>query len=356
MAVTDQRTVFPVFVRTALGIHHQFGKKGVFGLDFLRAHLAFIVFVSVSGRSVLFIIETLLGIGFLCRRRGVSLGFDFGFLSFVYFRNAVIGLYKQVGNLTIFVGFPEFQVGGSLQKLAHPFRLLHTRQLHHDAAGLRQALDIGLGHAETVDTGAQHHKGIIQCGFRLLTKSVDHICVGGVGLVHLQFAENRGQAGVLRSDFPEGLFEQGNEIALGTVLFLPGQFHGFDKQGILGAVAGQGGDDVGDRNLQGDVHATFQVQTQIQLQFLAFPIRPLGNQQIVGRGVGFTLQIIVFTGFRGRIQQIGFHERITVSPGNQGVTGRIVQSVGFRLVLHPTRAIRKRQGIQTNQRKRYCKK
>ena len=185
-------------------------------MNLLRSHLALILFVSLSVSGVGTLIEVfglpLLGrLIRLIRDRSVLHRLLF---ATVNLRNTVVGLGKQVGNFTKFVGFPEFEVGGTLQELTHPIRLLHTRQFNHDASGLRQTLDVRLGNTKTVDTGAQHHVSVVQRGLRLFAQRGNHLRISGVVLVKLQFAENGGELGIGRSNLLEGLLKKSDEITL----------------------------------------------------------------------------------------------------------------------------------------------
>ena len=79
------------------------------------------------------------------------------------------------------VGLPELQVGAALQELTHTLGLLHTGHLHHDTTLLAfEGLDVGLYHAEAVDTGAEHVVGVVDGTLHLGAEHALHLLVGAL--------------------------------------------------------------------------------------------------------------------------------------------------------------------------------
>ena len=75
---------------------------------------------------------------------------------------ATVELLQIRNNLLGVVGFPEFEVRTTLQKLAHAFGFLDTRHLNHNAAGLSfKLLNVGLNDTELVNTGADDIERVV---------------------------------------------------------------------------------------------------------------------------------------------------------------------------------------------------
>ena len=84
-------------------------------------------------------------------------------------------LRQQLGEV---VGLPELEVSRSLEEFTYTLRLLDTRKLDQDTTGLSQFLDVRLNNAETVDTGAEHHKRVVDSAFYFLTDYALYFFVG----------------------------------------------------------------------------------------------------------------------------------------------------------------------------------
>ena len=77
------------------------------------------------------------------------------------FRRTAVHLIEESAQLIHVVGLPELQVGTSLQKVTYTLRLGDPGELHQDALGTVEALDVGSNHTKTVDTGCQYIKGVV---------------------------------------------------------------------------------------------------------------------------------------------------------------------------------------------------
>ena len=78
------------------------------------------------------------------------------------------------------VGFPEFEVGTSLEELTHALGFLDTRHFYHDLTHLTTALkdlDVGLSHTKAVDTLLYHLVRVAHCSLNLLLECSLHLCV-----------------------------------------------------------------------------------------------------------------------------------------------------------------------------------
>ena len=78
----------------------------------------------------------------------------------------------QVRNyLFSIVGFPEFEVRTTLQKLTHALGFFDTWHLNHNAAGLSfEFLDVGLYDTKLVNTGANNVERVVNGSLNFLTK------------------------------------------------------------------------------------------------------------------------------------------------------------------------------------------
>ena len=130
---------------------------------------------------------------------------------------SLVGLHEiRVEYLAVEVGCPELEGSGSLEELSNTLRLFHARELHEDAAGVAEFLDVRLGYAEAVDTVAEHLEGVGHCALGLCLEHLDDICVGGLGadlVPHLICTENLVEFPCTVGLGIPGLLEEGDEIA-----------------------------------------------------------------------------------------------------------------------------------------------
>ena len=71
-------------------------------------------------------------------------------------RSSVAQCHERLLKVGDSVCFVEFEVGSTLEQLAHTLRLFHARKLKKDAAGALKLLNVRRNHTETVDTGSKH--------------------------------------------------------------------------------------------------------------------------------------------------------------------------------------------------------
>ena len=175
----------------------------------------------------------------------------------------------EVGNDFLgVVGLPEFKVGRALQQLTHTLRLANTRHFHHDTAVLTfEFLDVGLHHAELVDTRANHVERVVDGRLYLGAQCALHFLVGALRrnlALQLLRGKNLGQTAVASVVFPS-LDEERDEVVLAGFLFGLRLVHGFLKGGV-GLVVGQHFYDIGNGDFQNHVHTTLQVESETDLR------------------------------------------------------------------------------------------
>ena len=196
-------------------------------------------------------------------------GSGFHFTGTFHIGQQFVGFREERIDFGILVGGPELEGGGTLEEFTHTLGLFDAREFHEDTAGVANLLDAGLGHAETVDTVAQHVEGVADGALRFLADDGDNLLVGGFGmnlLVHLIGAENLAQATAVCVLLP-GFPEEGDEVLGGVdAVFLRG-LDGSEKFRTA-VVVGEGFYQVFQLHLQHHVHTALQVQTEVDFFFL----------------------------------------------------------------------------------------
>ena len=173
------------------------------------------------------------------------------------------------------ISFPEFEVCASLKQFAHALRFLDARHFHHDLTDLTfavQHLDVGLSHAEAVDTRAHHLVGVFNGGCHLFGEHFLHLVVRRV-VGDILFLELGGKhaaeavfAVLLLVDRNEDVHEVG-AFFLGLLACI-GECLG--EGGFAGAFTGEALHHVGHAHFEDNVHAAFKVEAETDLQFFAF--------------------------------------------------------------------------------------
>ncbi len=182
-------------------------------------------------------------------------GFGCVLRSLVHTGILVVDLRQLGKNLAQFIRLPELQIGTSLKQFAHALWFLDARQLNQDATRLCQTLDIGLNHAETVNTGAQHVKRVVNGTVHLLAQHVLHLFVGGGGrhfLLQFECGENACQLGI-GIHLVERLKEQRQEVRVARALFLQRHVHRTGEC-FRCVVTAQRAENVRHRHLHNNVH------------------------------------------------------------------------------------------------------
>ena len=208
-----------------------------------------------------------LGLGGHCR---VGLGGRVGLGS--HGALAVVGglhhFVELARDLAPLVGLVELEVGGALQQLLHALGLLDARQLKQNAARALQLLDVGGHNAKLVDTGAQHLVAVVDHRVHLVGEVALDLVGIGIGVVFhlLHVAEELIQVVFIRCpvELLQLVAERLHILVLSRAVVLDiGDC--LVEILVLRCGIGQSFQNVGHRNLQGDVHTALQVQTQAEL-------------------------------------------------------------------------------------------
>ena len=199
---------------------------------------------------------------------GLTLGGLFGSRSLVGkdLGEEVVGLYQVRIDLRILVSGPELEGSSTLKEFADTLRLLDTRELDEDAAGVADLLDRGLGDSETVDTVAEDVEGVGDSALGLGLDDIENLGVGGLGLdlvTHLIGTEDLGKP-LAAGNFVPSLSEEGDEVGGGVDAALLGESEGPVELGSL-VVAGESLNEVLELHLQHDVHTTLEVKAKVDL-------------------------------------------------------------------------------------------
>ena len=160
------------------------------------------------------------------RKRLGSLG-RVGSIVRVYF---LCKLGKRLLQVLQSICFIKFQVGSSLQQLAHTLGFLNARHFKLYAACAFQFLDIGRNHAETVDTGCKHVARVAHHCLNLVLKNGLNLLVRVIGLNALHVAEYLCQAAF--GCYAAVLGAKGSHIVLVVAVQRVGQGYGLVKFGI----------------------------------------------------------------------------------------------------------------------------
>ena len=154
-----------------------------------------------------------------------------------------------------------------MQQFAHAVGLLDTRHFNHDAAHLAfEALDVGLGYAELVDTGTDDVVGIVNGRLHFGAEHFLHLAVGAVGS-HFAFQLLGGEDGaelVFAGQFLIAFNKQCDKVTLALLGLSCCFVYGLIELGIF-RVVGQCADDIGNRHFQNHVHTAFKVKAQAYL-------------------------------------------------------------------------------------------
>ena len=248
-------------------------------------------FACLVGRSgslfgfagVVLLSECLEGVG--CRSLGVSHGFFFRavYLCCVGLRAFVAGsrlcqarVEGCEGTLDVLqiISFPEFEVGATLEELAHTLGLFDTGHFDHDLTHLSatfEDLDVGLCHTEAVDTLAHHLVGVVDRSLNFLFEGGFHLRVGAVGRDAF-FLELKGEetAELVFTHFLLVETHEDIEEVIRRILGFCASFvHDLLHLRVVGVAAGQVLHNVGNRHFENDVHTAFQVETQTDLEGFA---------------------------------------------------------------------------------------
>ena len=237
------------------------------------------------------------------------------------------------------ISFPEFEVGATLEELAHTFRFLDAGHFDHDLAHLSatfEDLDVGLRHTEAVDTLAHHLIGVVDGGLDFFLQDGFHLRIGAVGrhAFALEFEGEESAELVFTHFLLVETNEDIEEVLRRVFGFRAGFGHDLFHLCVVGVAAGQVFHDIGNRHLENDVHAAFQVEAQTDLHGFALlvvvaePNCFVALAQRVEIGLtclfahGFCLLLVV-TGHKGETQ---------IEEANQGQADRNELDKSF--VLH----------------------
>ena len=103
-------------------------------------------------------------------------------------------LLEVVGNFAVFISLIEFEVSSLLEHLLHTLAVLHTGELHEDAVGVGQLLEVRLSDTHFFDTSGEHIEGVFHLSLHFIFKDGFHLIIFQIGIFfdfsHF-FAEDR---------------------------------------------------------------------------------------------------------------------------------------------------------------------
>ena len=275
-------------------------------------------------------------------------------LNLFYRSQVFIGRLQGRREFRKFIGFPKFQLGRTLEQFAHTFRFLYARQLNQDTFGGAEFLNVGLRHAEFVDTLTQDLIRAVERPFGFFPDGRDNGAVGRVGVHRFHFEAEDGSHLRVRVHFVPHRFEDADEVAVRfNAVAFDGRRHNAVEQRV-GAVAGKGSYDIGRRNLHQYVHTAPQVKPEVQFTRLTLLISVFANQNVVDDFVAYGILKIFLAVAGNGIQIVLLFQRIAHRQGF-GLRHRFRRrGVNHGLFVHPPREERKRKLIKANNRKRPC--
>ena len=233
--------------------------------------------------GVVLLSECLEGVG--SRSLGVSHGFFFravylcgvGLRAFVagsrLCQASVEGCEGTLDVLQI-ISFPEFEVGATLEELAHTLWLFDTGHFDHDLTHLSatfEDLDVGLCHTEAVDTLAHHLIGVVDRRLDFFFEGGFHlrVCAVGGDTFFLEFKGEETAELVFTHFLLVETHEDIEEVIRRILCFCASFVHDLLHLRVVGVAAGQVLHNVGNRHFENDVHTAFQVETQTDLEGFA---------------------------------------------------------------------------------------
>ena len=255
-----------------------------------------------------------------------------------------VGGAEAADDFVVEVGFPEFEVGRALQLLACTLAVIDAGEFHQDAPVL-ELLHVGLCHAELVNPLADDALGVVDGGLGLGTENVEDFGVGALRreeVLVLHVVEDAPQLHVGRAVCPR-LFEVGHEVVAVFFAELLRVGQGAAEFGVV-AVVGQGHNEVRQADFEGDAHAAFQVEAEVQLLLLDVAVRVPKHgvdlrsgavtQELAGRlGCGFVEGLV---------------SECTCTFQGVGHVGSVFICRGFKSTRHPVegQGVQRRKGQQ----------
>ena len=275
------------------------------------------------------------------------------FLVLQLFSQLGIGLEEALLNglatHNIVIDLPEFQLGGALQQVGDTLGLFHAGKFHEDTAALEQ-LQVGLGHAETVDTGTEDLERAVRNLAGLFLQPGDNLGVGGI-LDAGTLAEIGAQVRIVKLQrtllLVEIVHENIDKVAVRRVGELLLRILESSLEQLVILVDGQALHHIRHGDFQGDVHTALQVQTQVQLFVLTFLVSVAQEHG----GVVHVGQILQLSGINQRINQMLLQHQITVRCLLHFCNCGLVVCIRVSLLLHTPCDEGERQTVQTDKRK-----
>jgi len=185
----------------------------------------------------------------------------------------LVGLLQHRVDLGVVIGLPELELRRSLEELANTLGFFDTRKLDEDSS-VAQLLYVRLGNAELVDTGLDDLVGTIKGGIRFRLNDLLHFLIRRVEVDALgQFlGRENGRETTVRIELLEFIDEQGYEVLLTLRLGGNGVVQGLVEGGVR-TVVGHRTDQIHQRHFKGDVHAAFEVKTEVQFVLFTLLVR-----------------------------------------------------------------------------------
>ena len=282
--------------------------------------------------------ELVLGQGRVCRRvfpkelGALCLGQSF------------VGGTEAADDFVVEERFPEFEVGCALQLLAGTLAVVDARQLHQDAAVL-ELLHVGLGHPELVDPLADDALGVVDGGLGLRTENFENLTVRAFRreeVLVLHVVEDAPQLH-LRGALGPSTLEQRHKVVAGGLTQGLGIGQGAAEVRVV-AVVGQGHDEVRQADFQGDAHAAFQVEAEVQLLFLDVAVG-VTKHGVNLRGGAVAQELAGCLG-RGFVE--GLVSECACTLQGVGHVGSVFICRGFESTRHPVegQGVQRRKGQQ----------
>ena len=184
-----------------------------------------------------------------------------------------------------------------MQQALNASRFFYTGKLHQNPAGIFQLLDVRLNHPKLVNTSLQYGVNVFNRSINVAANRISNVVVRSVhahAIGHVLRSKQTDIAQLtIAADGVHFLKKHIQVRALAAGHTGVGLAQSIQEHRILG-VAGQSHQHVTHGNLQNDVHAAAEVQTQVHLTSFDLLIGVFGDAQIVHRERSNGIQVRLF--------------------------------------------------------------